>query len=156
MKHSIILKITLVCMLVVSNFASAQVMRTEEEIVQYLDTAQHLDLIEGIYQEKWEHGDSWKAIVYNKNIDAFDCYYINPKSRVLFPWCERRYETHLKRTTKYAYAYYAYVIINGYRYEGKVLTFDKDRTGRHWRIPCNGGIDQHLNIDLKWKIYPKY
>ena len=38
-----------ICLLTMANVLSAQTMRTEDEIIQYLDNATNLDLIEGIY-----------------------------------------------------------------------------------------------------------
>ena len=148
-------KFLLISLLIISNFISAQTLKNEDDVVRYLDNANNLDLVEGIYHEVYENGrEYWHAIVYNKTTGDFDYYNIDSKTRYLKPYCGK-YETHLVRATKYAYTYYVYVIINGKRYDSSTTyTFGPGKTYYHW--VCVAPIDGnwHVTIDLNWKVYP--
>jgi len=154
MKHSIILKITLACSLIISNFAYSQVMRTEDDVVRYFNNATSLDLIEGIYFFRHDGKDRWNVIVYNEPTGDFIYYDMDSKTRNLKP-LYNKYETHIIRTSKYAYTYYVYVVIGGYKYESGAVTFDSMHRSYHWRCdaPIDGGV--HVSLNLDNKVYPK-
>ena len=137
-----------------SSFVSAQVLKSEDDVVNYLNNASSLDLIEGIYFVRSGNYEYWKAIVFNSSTGEFDYYDIDSKTRTLKPYCGRN-ETHLVRTSKYAYVYYAYVIINSHRYESSTHTFDSKDVYAHWN--CGGPVEGnwHITLDLKNKVYPK-
>lgn len=149
-------KLLLIGLLVISNFISAQALKNEDDVVRYLDNANNLDLVEGIYHLEYQNGrtEYWKAVVYNKTTGDFEYFDIDPKTRCLKPYCGK-YETHLVRATKYAYTYYVYVIINGKRYDSSTTyTFGPGKTHYHW--VCVAPIDGnwHVSLNLEDKVYP--
>jgi hypothetical protein len=156
MKQSIIKKFISISLLIfVSNLISAHGMKTEDDLVRYFDNATNLDLIEGIYLNKSGNGvEYWHAIVYNKSTGDFDYFDIDAKTRSVKPYCGK-YETHMVRATKYAYTYYVYVVIGGYKYESGAVTFDSMHRSYHWRCdaPIDGGW--HVSLKLENKVYPK-
>ena len=154
MKRIFLKNIFVVGVLMVANFISAQGLKTEDDIVHYLDNATNLDLIEGIYYYRSNGNDVWNAVVFDLTSGDFVFYKINSRSRELEPY-SGKYETHLVRTTKYAYTYYAYVIINGRKYDSSTTsTFDSQHTSYHWC--CVAPIDGnwHVTLNLKNKVYP--
>ena len=96
---------------------------------------------------------------------VFDCYDIESKNRTLLPFGYLtnkmlKYETHLVRAVKYAYVYYAYIVVDGKKVEsGCSYTFDSENTYGHWncgKVPsCNKDYPYyHIWLNLKEKVYP--
>lgn len=142
-------------LMLVSNLIYAQEMKTEDDVVRYLDNAKQLDLVEGIYHDRLSGNEYWRAVVYNKSTNDFLYYDIDSKSRRLMPFVGKN-ETHLVRASKYANVFYAYVIINGVRYESTdATTFDSQNSYAHWCCITPDEWNWHVTLELKNKVYPK-
>jgi len=157
-----ILKGLYVGLLMISNIISAQNMRTEDDVMNYLSNATSLDLIEGVYFS----GQEYYACVYNSSTDVFDYYQIDSRTRelvadVLLERDMPKFYLHIRRTSKYTYTYWAYITNNGITInDTKAVTPTEEHPWLHFlfRYKDKTGNDkvEHYRIELKNKVYPSW
>lgn len=153
-----ILKGLYVGLLMISNIISAQNMRTEDDVMNYLSNATSLDLIEGVYFS----GQEYYACVYNSTTGVFDYYQIDSRSRELIAsvFVKKdmpRFYLHIERTSKYTYTYFAYITNNGIRYNDTMaVTLTAENPVLQFRFRTGGEYFNAAGIDLKEKVYPSW